>query len=365
MVTCKQTGVEFLCKLIPDGAPNSAVHPGPLEKLVDWQAWRMRKSSLYKMNYPALAHWTAQIPLEITCDWNTYTAFSREECRVVFYPRKAAEVTQWPREDVRRPVKMESILTSPGRHTKKTGTPGQVTNIGSNEYMYHNLKIPRTEKGQLSLVTMHSNLTTKCNNNPKNNFYCHPTSQSPTSKQSLQTNKGWNSEMTLRTSVASAAALSWWQAATLGWFTQTTREKNNQQHQNINSNALIEKVTLSVTKRTDAHEHLPPEATRRTITTANNKPRHWARAGPETCANRIGSLLSSPAPCMQAQGAQSPLTIPGNKLIFLKHRNIEDGRVCFLRRFKRAFAALPRHGCRRVYKKWPLPAGCRWPCAGF
>lgn len=25
----------------PDGAPNSAVHPGPQEKLVDWQAWRM------------------------------------------------------------------------------------------------------------------------------------------------------------------------------------------------------------------------------------------------------------------------------------------------------------------------------------
>ena len=109
---------------------------------------------------------------------------------------------------------------------KKPGTPGQVANIRSTEYMYHRLKIPRTEKGQLPLITMHSNLATKCKSNPKNNFYCHPTSQSPTSKQSLQTNKGWNSDMTLRTSVtASAAALAWWQAATLGWFTQTTREK--------------------------------------------------------------------------------------------------------------------------------------------
>lgn len=25
----------------PDGAPNSAVHRGPLVKLVDWQAWKM------------------------------------------------------------------------------------------------------------------------------------------------------------------------------------------------------------------------------------------------------------------------------------------------------------------------------------
>lgn len=101
----------------------------------------------------------------------------------------------------------------------------------------------------------------------------------------------------------------------------TQPEKNNQQYQNINSNASIETVTLSVTKRTDAHEHLPPEATRRTITTTSNKPRHWARAGPETCANRMGSLLSSPAPCMQAQGAQSPLTLPGNKLIFSETQN--------------------------------------------
>ena len=156
MVTCKQTGVEFLCKLIPDGAPNSAVHPGPLEKLVDWQAWRMRKSSLYKMNYPALAHWTAQIPLEITCDWNTYTAFSREECRVVFYPRKAAEVTQWPREDVRRPVKMESILTSPGRHTKKNWDPR-----ASYKHRVKRIHVPQLENPpdrKRTVVTCHNAL---------------------------------------------------------------------------------------------------------------------------------------------------------------------------------------------------------------
>lgn len=197
-----------------------------------------------------MAHWTAQIPLEITCYWNKYTAFSREECRGCFFirakQRKLPSGHETMCDDLSR---WKAFWHHRAATQKKTGTPGQVTNIGSNEYMYHKLKIPRTEKGQLSLVTMHSNLTTKCNNNPKNNFYCHPTSQSPTSKQSLQTNKGWNSEMTLRTSVtASAAALSWWQAATLGRFTQTTwkkqstASKHQQQCFNRDSNIVSHKT---------------------------------------------------------------------------------------------------------------------------
>ena len=202
--------------------------------------------------------------------------------------------------------------------------------------------------------------------------------------------------MTLRTWVtASASALAWWQAGASWWFTRTARKKKQTTATIINSSALINKVTASVKKAnrcTQKKCRLKPAV----------RPSPQATTLSKKTSSGLTHALAEDAAALSrgtehARGQRLAQTGSGRFYPLLRHacrhkghsphwihlirrNNTRQqlrfsfqsnhwgcvGQACFLRRVTQAFAALSRHfRCSGAYKNWPLPAGCRWPCAGF
>ncbi len=167
------------------------------------------------------------------------------------------DLSRWKNFDITGPRQKKNLgprgkLQTSGKNGPQTENPGRKKDTAHLSQV-HGRRVSFSV-GTPQCILSILNLTTKSkktngHNNPKNdncpdkpraisqtavifNFYCQTTYQSPTSKQSLQPDKGWNSGMTLRTWVtASASALAWWQAGASWWFTRTARKKNKQQQQ--------------------------------------------------------------------------------------------------------------------------------------